>query len=74
MDEKLTELDAKVAKIEGLREAGKSEEIRIKNLENKYGRTGRHPAYPWYGQEVAQSDRLPHLTDCFGLKSLSNPK
>jgi hypothetical protein len=69
MDEKLAELDAKVAKIEGLREAGRPEEIRIKNLDMKYGRTGRHPAYPWYGSEVAYADRLPHLADRLGKYS-----
>lgn len=69
MDQKLAELDAKVAKIEALREAGRPEEIRIKNLENKYGRTGRHPAYPWYGEEVAHEDRLPHLADRLGKYS-----
>lgn len=69
MDEKLAELDSKVAKIEALREAGKPEEIRIRNLENKYGRTGRHPAYPWYGEEVPFEDRIPHLADRLGKYS-----
>lgn len=69
MDEKLAELDSKVAKIEALREAGKPEEIRIRNLTNKYGRTGRHPAYPWYGNEVPFEDRIPHLADRLGKYS-----
>ena len=66
MDERLSELDSKVAKIEGLREAGRPEEIRIKNLPMKYGRTGRHPAYPWYGEAVAPADRVPYLADRLG--------
>lgn len=73
MDEKLAELDNKVAKIEALREIGRPEEIRIKNLPMKYGRTGRHPAYPWYGEAVAQEDRIPYLADRIGSHSTQVP-
>ena len=69
MDERLAELDSKIAKIEGLREAGRPEEIRIKNLSMKYGRVGRHPGYPWYGEAVAQEDRIPYLADRLGKYS-----
>ena len=73
MDQKLSELDEKIAKIEGLREAGRPEEIRIKNLPMKYGRAGRHPAYPWYGEQVAYEDRVPHLADRLGKYGSINP-
>lgn len=74
MDEKLAELDSKVAKIEALREAGRPEEIRIRNLENKYGRTGRHPAYPWYGMEIPYEDKIPHLSDRLGSFRKDSPQ
>jgi hypothetical protein len=73
IDQKLEELDGKIAKIEALREAGRPEEIRIKNLPMKYGRTGRHPAYPWYGQEVPHEDRIPYLADRIGNYSKRVP-
>ncbi|CAG9318271.1 unnamed protein product [Blepharisma stoltei] len=66
LDERLAELDSSVAKIEALREAGKPEEIRIRNLPNKYGRAGRFPAYPWYGQAVPSEDKYPHLAERLG--------
>lgn len=69
MDEKLADLDKNVATIEGLREAGRPEEIRIKDLPMKYGRTGRHPAYPWYGEQVPHEDRVPYLADRLGKYS-----
>jgi len=29
-------------------------------MEVKYGRVGRHPGYPWYGEAVPYEDRIPH--------------
>jgi hypothetical protein len=74
MDEKLAQLDAKVANIEALREAGRPEEIRIKDLPNKYGRTGRFAAYPWYGKFVKPEDRIPHLADRLGTYGRTLPQ
>ena len=74
MDEKLAELDSNVAKIEALREAGRPEEVRIRNLENKYGRTGRFPAYPWYGKEIPHEDKFPHLADRLGNFRKDSPQ
>lgn len=73
MDEKLAELDSKVAKIEALRQAGKPIEDKFRNMEMKYGRTGRHPAYPWHGQAVPYEDRIPHLADRIGSYSKAAP-
>jgi hypothetical protein len=69
MDQRLAELDSKIANIEALREAGRPEEIRIKNLPMKYGRAGRHPAYPWYGSSVAYHEKVPYLADRLGSYS-----
>ena len=43
--ERLAQIDAKVANIEGLREAARPEELRISHLPDKYGRAGRYPGY-----------------------------
>jgi hypothetical protein len=69
MDQKLADLDSSIAKIEALREAGRPEEVRIKNLHMKYGRAGRHPGYQWYGNAVAPEDKVPHLADRLGKYS-----
>ena len=73
MDEKLSMLDAKVANIEALREAGRPEEERIKNLPQKYGRAGRHPGYQWYGSYVKPEDKIPHVADRLGKYSTVAP-
>jgi len=39
----------------------------------KYGRTGRFPAYPWYGNEVPDELRIPHTADRLGSYSKVAP-
>ena len=40
--------------------------MRIRFLENKYGRAGRYPAYPEHGVSVPKEDRIPHLAERLG--------
>lgn len=73
LEERLAELDLSITKIEALREAGRPEEIRIKNLPNKYGRVGRFAAYPWFGKYVEDQDKYPHTADRLGKYSQAIP-
>lgn len=60
LNERLELLDQNIAKIEALREKGRPVEEKFRNMEVKYGRVGRHPGYPWYGEAVPYEDRIPH--------------
>ena len=59
-------LEEKVARTEARRNEFLDEEMRIRFLENKYGRAGRYPAYPEHGVSVPKEDRIPHLAERLG--------
>ena len=66
MAERMEGLDEKVERTEARRNAYIDEEMRIRYLENKFGRAGRFPAYPEVGVRVPYEDRIPHLADRLG--------
>jgi hypothetical protein len=73
LNERLAMLDDNVAKIEALREKARPIEEKFREMEVKYGRTGKHPSYPWFGEKVAESDRIPHTNDRLAKYSATLP-
>jgi hypothetical protein len=73
LDERLAMLDRNIAKIETLRAKARPVEEKFQNMEMKYGRAGRFPAYPEFGEAVPYEYRYPHLAEKLGSYSETVP-
>jgi hypothetical protein len=66
LDKRMEGLTEKVARTEARRQEFLQEEMRIRFLDNKFGRAGHYPAYPVHAVAVPYEDRIPHLADRLG--------
>jgi hypothetical protein len=73
--ERLALLDENVSKIEALRDKARPAEEKFRDMEVKYGRTGKFPAYPVHGVAVDYEHRFPHTDERLGkYKNLLPPE